>query len=486
MLQQSYSSDSGSSGDEESYVEEQFEEETFLCLFCDMVLSSTGQLMDHSIKSHKLNLVSAFNGTSFYGTIKVINYTRANNCSVEEFGEVLKRAENLDDEYLKPCLNDDSLLMIDFEELSQKDFQNSSLNGKVENPKIEFLQARLEKMQQAYLDLLEKNRGPQPTPRTEAYFEGYADYNIHAEMLQDKVRTEAYRDYIYNNPDIFTDKDVLDVGCGTGILSMFCAKGGAKHVVAVDNSKIVDKARNVIKCNNLSSKIEVVEGKVEEIKLDNKFDVLISEWMGYGLLFECMLDSVIAARDKYLKPGGLVVPNRASMFVSAVSNEKSYEARFHFWKDVYGFDMSEFIPDLYQEAVVESVDKSHVISNHCGFKHLDLSTVKTSGLEFSRPFQLQISSSSKFTAFVIHFTCFFDGDVSIILDTSPESETTHWLQTLLYLKSPINVSEGDVVQGSVAFTKSSSVKRGYVINIEGCVRRDCEEVGKFDQQFYLH
>ena len=87
-------------------------------------------------------------------------------------------------------------------------------------------------------------------------------------MLQDRSRTEAYRDYIYNNPDIFRNKSVLDVGCGTGILSMFCVKGGAELVVAVDNSRIVDKARSVIRCNKLADKIEVVEGKVEEIKLD--------------------------------------------------------------------------------------------------------------------------------------------------------------------------------------------------------------------------
>ena len=486
MLQQPFSSDS--SENEEEYLEEEVEEETFVCLFCDMVLISCQQLLDHSSKSHQLNLVSAFSGTSFYGTIKMINYTRTNKCSPEEFGELLKRCDTLDDEYLKPCLIDDSLLMIDFQELSQNECPGRAVNGDVDNPKIEFLQAKLEKMQQVYLDLLEKSNDGSlhQKPPVDRYFEGYADYTIHAEMLQDKVRTEAYRDFIYNNRDVFSGKDVLDVGCGTGILSMFCAKGGARFVVAVDNSKIVDKARSVIRANKLASKIQVLEGKVEEIELEQRFDILISEWMGYGLLFECMLDSVIAARDKYLKPGGLVVPNRASMFVSAVSNEKSYEARFHFWKDVYGFDMSEVIPDLFQEAVVECVDRKHVISNNCGFKHLDLSTIKTSELEFSRPFQLQISSSSKLTAFVIHFTCFFDGDVSLILDTSPESETTHWLQTLLYLRSPVDVSEGDIVNGLVAYTKSSTVKRGYVIKIEGSVCRDSAVIGKFGQQYFLH
>lgn len=66
-------------------------------------------------------------------------------------------------------------------------------------------------------------------------------------MLSDTVRTKTYRDFILQNKDLFKDKVVLDVGCGTGILSLFCADAGAKQVIAVDQSReIVEKASEII------------------------------------------------------------------------------------------------------------------------------------------------------------------------------------------------------------------------------------------------
>ena len=79
--------------------------------------------------------------------------------------------------------------------------------------------------------------------------------DIHEVMLGDTVRTDAYRDFVYENKHLFAGKVILDVGCGTGILSMFCAKAGAKHVYAVDNSAIIQKATKIIKANGFEGVI---------------------------------------------------------------------------------------------------------------------------------------------------------------------------------------------------------------------------------------
>ena len=131
------------------------------------------------------------------------------------------------------------------------------------------------------------------------YFDGYSQLGIHEEMLKDSIRTSAYRDSILHNKHLFKDKIVLDVGCGTGILSMFAAKAGAKHVYGVDMSRIITQAETFVNDNGFSDCITLIQGKIENIELPvEKVDIIVSEWMGYCLFYESMLDSVIFARDK--------------------------------------------------------------------------------------------------------------------------------------------------------------------------------------------
>ena len=74
----------------------------------------------------------------------------------------------------------------------------------------------------------------------------------------------------------------------------------------MDNSSILKTARKIVEENGLADTITLIRGKIEEVKLPvQKVDVIISEWMGYFLFFESMLDSVLFARDKWLAPDGV-------------------------------------------------------------------------------------------------------------------------------------------------------------------------------------
>lgn len=81
------------------------------------------------------------------------------------------------------------------------------------------------------------------------YFNSYSSHHIHEEMLKDTSRTLTYQRAIEGNPDDFKDKIVLDIGCGTGILSIFAARAGAKHVYAIDNAEVALFAKEIVKKN---------------------------------------------------------------------------------------------------------------------------------------------------------------------------------------------------------------------------------------------
>lgn len=99
-------------------------------------------------------------------------------------------------------------------------------------------------------------------------------------MLQDSVRTGMYQKFIYENPSNFAGKVVLDVGTGTGILAFFAIHAGARKVYAVDASESTTIAQLLADANGYSDRIIVIRGKIEELKLPERVDVIISEPIG--------------------------------------------------------------------------------------------------------------------------------------------------------------------------------------------------------------
>ena len=174
------------------------------------------------------------------------------------------------------------------------------------------------------------------------YFSSYDDVEVHRLMIRDKARTEAYQRAITENGQYFKDKIVMDIGAGTGILSLFAMQAGAKKVFAVEASPLVEVLKEIVKLNDEEGIIEVIHGKAEEIELENnaKVDIIISEWMGFYLFHESMLDSVILARDKHLADDGLMLPSHAQLYAAPTSLHTWVDQQFSSWQDVYGFNMT--------------------------------------------------------------------------------------------------------------------------------------------------
>ena len=139
-------------------------------------------------------------------------------------------------------------------------------------------------------------------------------------------------------------KTVMDVGCGSGILSLFCARAGAKHVLAIDASDVADRASANVEENGFGHVVRVFKGKIEALDDDlrawaGQVDLLVSEWMGYFLLYESMLPSVLYARDRYLRREGILAPSHCRMLLAAATDCSALCERTRFWRNVYGFRM---------------------------------------------------------------------------------------------------------------------------------------------------
>lgn len=304
----------------------------------------------------------------------------------------------------------------------------------------------------------------------QSYYESYARLSIHEEMLSDRVRTEGYRDAIERNAHMLKGKVVLDVGCGTGILSMFAARAGAALVIGVDASDIIEHARKVVAHNGLSEKVILVRTEVEKLTLPNgltQVDVIISEWMGYLLLYESMLPSVLYARDRWLRPGGTMMPSTTTLHISACAHD-----RIAFWKnDVYGFSYLPIAEHAARadctNASVEVVPPASLISDASLVKSFCSGTISPSELDFNAEFVLTITGKGPLRCLVTHFDTLFEveGGVTTSFTTACTDTPTHWKQVALHLREAVDVDAGDELRGKISLVRNSGDTRGYDVSL---------------------
>ncbi|XP_058643405.1 protein arginine N-methyltransferase 2 isoform X4 [Onychostoma macrolepis] len=175
----------------------------------------------------------------------------------------------------------------------------------------------------------------------EEYFGNYGTLRLHLEMLSDKPRTEAYRQVILSNSAALRGKVVMDLGCGTGVISLFCARlAQPAAVYAVEASSMAEHTEELVRQNGCEGVVTVFRDRAENLTLPGKVDVIVSEWMGNCLLFEYMVESVLLARDRWLKEGGMMWPSSACLTVVPCQAFSDYRQKMEFWEKPYGLDFS--------------------------------------------------------------------------------------------------------------------------------------------------
>ena len=288
----------------------------------------------------------------------------------------------------------------------------------------------------------------------------------------------------------------MDVGAGTGVLSIFAAQNGAKHVIAIECSDIAQTAKRIVANNGFADKISVIQQKMESIEcLPNgiqSVDLIVSEWMGYFLVYEAMLSSVLFARNKWLKKiksANQIFPNRASLFMAAFDYDSM---NLKFWQhECFGIDMREMYerPTQISEPLIIEIDKAFIRTEHTCFKTLDLHTASEKDLDFSVAFDLIGTENNAFIdALVVWFDCMFETNQqrnateakTIRLSTSPECEVTHWYSTVFLLSERWQLHKSERIHIELSAHRCEENKREYGIYIQ--LSRDSD--GKKMRQLY--
>eukprot|EP00586_Coscinodiscus_wailesii_P021213 CAMPEP_0172500586 /NCGR_PEP_ID=MMETSP1066-20121228/140440_1 /TAXON_ID=671091 /ORGANISM="Coscinodiscus wailesii, Strain CCMP2513" /LENGTH=527 /DNA_ID=CAMNT_0013274901 /DNA_START=36 /DNA_END=1619 /DNA_ORIENTATION=+ len=433
--------------------------------------------------------------------LKAITYSDGNIVGGGGGGE---EEENESVNYFKPVIDEDGFL-ISLEELNNlkrsgvTDPENntpsssSATDVKYLQDQIAALQSQLALASTKLIDFTtsSSNTPPKNSARPDNdsyYFASYSHPAIHEQMLRDEPRTLAYANA--TTPTLFRNKVVLDVGCGTGILSLLAARAGARRVYAVDDCDIVHTTRDIVKKNGYEEVITVMKGRAETMELsgcgdDVKVDVIVSEWMGYALFFENMLDSVIRTRERFMTAGGTMFPDAARVFLEGAHAPPESTS---FWKaDVYGFDMTDMIPYVSHKrnagaADVEVVAAECVTTSRETVLSLDLNTCGANDTQIATRFRLS-SKGGVVDRFVVSFDVGFPGAEGVVLGTGCGDKETHWKQTVIWVcedqkgLAGIELKEGEVLEGTFEMKRGveNSRELEFVIFWElrgkdGCIR----------------
>uniref|UniRef100_A0A8C1D7W8 Histone-arginine methyltransferase CARM1 n=1 Tax=Cyprinus carpio carpio TaxID=630221 RepID=A0A8C1D7W8_CYPCA len=289
------------------------------------------------------------------------------------------------------------------------------------------------------------------------YFQFYGYLSQQQNMMQDYVRTGTYQRAILQNHTDFKDKVVLDVGCGSGILSFFAVQAGARKVYAVEASTMAQHAEVLVNSNRLSERVVVIPGKVEEVSLPEQVDIIISEPMGYMLFNERMLESYLHAK-KYLKPNGKMFPTIGDVHLAPFTDEQLYMEQFtkaNFWyqPSFHGVDLSALrgaaVDEYFRQPIVDTFDIRILMAKSVKYTVNFLEAKEEDLYKIEIPFKFHMMHSGLVHGLAFWFDVAFIGSVMTVwLSTAPTEPLTHWYQVRCLLQSPLFAKAGDTMSGT--------------------------------------
>ena len=273
----------------------------------------------------------------------------------------------------------------------------------------------------------------------------------HRTLLSDRVRNQAFHEAL-KRVIVPGKTKVVDIGCGTGFLGFMAAKLGAKRVVLIETAEIASLAKRLTKANGFRN-IEVVPAHSTELEPPERFDVAVSETLGNYAFEENIIETLGDARDRYLEPGGILIPGKVRQFICPVIS-KALHSHLATWDDVgYGlnFDAAKEmgLNNIYVRWLVPSdlLDDGRAVQQ---WDAVDLAKpTKTTRIG-------QASWEPKAKAHITGLAIWWSADLidGITLGTGPEDPRTHWEQLYLPIADPFDIARGETLTARVRSTTS--------------------------------
>lgn len=264
-------------------------------------------------------------------------------------------------------------------------------------------------------------------------------YDDYYAMMSDPARMRAYERAI---AQVVQPGDVvIDLGSGLGILGFMALRAGAARVHAIEQGDAIELARKLAAVNGLSDRMHFVAANSKDCVLDEQADVIISETLGSFAVDENTLDFTIDARDRLLRPGGRLVPERLRLQVAPVTAPEE-SRKIEFWKRVNGFDYSPARDECVSRMGVTTLEPRQLLAPPQVYADIDLYTVDAATLAAKHLFQLTKGGA------VHGFAGWFEAQLceGATIDTSPNAPATHWGQAFFPLRDAVQVIRGDYLE----------------------------------------
>ncbi len=183
----------------------------------------------------------------------------------------------------------------------------------------------------------------------------------YGEMINDGARTGAYAKAIERA--VRPGDVVVDIGCGVGIFALLACRAGARRVYAIESGEIVQWGRQLAAANGFSNRIEFFQGDSREIQLPERADVVVSDLRGALPFYGEAIASIEDARQRFLAPGGVQIPQNDTLYAAVVDAAETYGQLTSPWRDsLRGLDLSSLLVPILSATYNGRFEQSNLLT----------------------------------------------------------------------------------------------------------------------------